>query len=279
MNLINAVRRECIFTNIQSSDKDSFLKQIAELATSKIPALQALSPQRIYQLFAERESMGTTGFGKGIAIPHCRLPEFDDFVIGIARIPQGLDFDSIDGQPVDLVFFIVGSEYQSDNYVRLLSSLAQLARNQEILKRIREASTPQEIYQVITGYCAETGTTSASQPQSEPDIEKRLLFTCVIQSEDCFLPLLRSLMAVPLCEFCTFEGANAENFLARTPLFAAFWKDESHDFCKILLGSIPERHQKNLIRYIEEITGPLEERDDVLLAMWPVTFLAGGLVT
>ncbi|MFC1672505.1 PTS sugar transporter subunit IIA [Planctomycetota bacterium] len=97
MDLSNILLEECVKIGTKARDKRSILKEIAKLAR-KSPVLEKVSEEKILKALDEREDLGSTGFGEGIAIPHCALDEVDRFIAGILTAPQGVDFDSLDGE-------------------------------------------------------------------------------------------------------------------------------------------------------------------------------------
>ena len=106
MNVLEVVRRECCASGRAPTDKRAALREVARLAAA-IGALGTLTENDIEKGLAEREKVGTTGFGRGIAIPHCRLEGTEEFVVGVVSVPDGVDFDAIDGEQVRLLVFIV----------------------------------------------------------------------------------------------------------------------------------------------------------------------------
>ena len=95
MSLFNVLRPEAIQAGTSATTKEALLHEIAVLA-KKSPCLKNLSENDIYEGLSKRESLGSTGFGDGIAIPHCRLDGIDEFVVGIITSPQGIEFDALD---------------------------------------------------------------------------------------------------------------------------------------------------------------------------------------
>ncbi|HDG67932.1 MAG TPA: hypothetical protein ENG11_02160, partial [candidate division Zixibacteria bacterium] len=88
MDLQKIIKPECFLVGAKFSSKDEVLRKIAELATH-CETLKDIDPEKIYRSLAERESLCSTGIGGGIAIPHCRLEEIDDFVVGLITVPDG----------------------------------------------------------------------------------------------------------------------------------------------------------------------------------------------
>ena len=105
MKLIDVLRKECVVAGAQFSDKADALREIVQTA-KKSSALKDVSEEEILASLEGRESLGSTGFGKGIAIPHCRLKSVTDFVVGIITVAAGVDFKALDEEKVKLIIFI-----------------------------------------------------------------------------------------------------------------------------------------------------------------------------
>ena len=106
MNLINVLRPECIQAGAECGSRDAVLETIAALARQS-PALAHMDEAALLKGLSEREELSTTGFGNGIAIPHCRLEGVENFVVGILSVPGGAEFAAMDGEPVKLFLFII----------------------------------------------------------------------------------------------------------------------------------------------------------------------------
>lgn len=130
-------------------------------ATSKRQALQELAKraaaatghpeQAIFDLLRERERLGTTGVGGGIAIPHGRLPGLDRFYGLVARLETPIEFDSIDGQPVDLIFLLLAPQGAGTDHLKALARVSRLLRDRRVRATIRGADGADAIYAVLTG--------------------------------------------------------------------------------------------------------------------------------
>jgi len=134
MKLINVLRKECVVVGARFGDKSEALRRVAQVAKNS-PVLKDVSEAEILAGLQDRESLGSTGFGNGIAIPHCRLCSVHDFVVGMITIPAGVDFKALDDREVKLMLFIIGPEKESNDHInnqaRLLSraSSGTVARN------------------------------------------------------------------------------------------------------------------------------------------------------
>ena len=125
MSLLESLYPECIQIGSKAVDKDGVLWEIAGLAKNN-PALAAYSEGELYDALEEREKIGSTGFGEGVAIPHCSLDRLSEFVVGVLIIPGGVEFKSLDGKKTAVFFFIIGPRRERNRHIQLLSSISKL---------------------------------------------------------------------------------------------------------------------------------------------------------
>ena len=102
MDLVSIVRDDCCVANATYTSKKDAIRDIAHTVMTN-PVFAGIKEDDIVAGLEERESLGSTGFGNGIAIPHCRLAGISEFVVGIVTVPDGLPFESIDDQDVRLI--------------------------------------------------------------------------------------------------------------------------------------------------------------------------------
>lgn len=129
-------------------------------ATSKKQALQELakraapltgqSERAIFDVLLERERLGTTGIGSGIAIPHGKLPDLDRLYGLFARLEHPIDFDSIDEQPVDLIFMLLAPESAGADHLKALARVSRLLRDKSMCEKLRGTSNPDALYALFT---------------------------------------------------------------------------------------------------------------------------------
>ena len=121
---------------------------LAELA-AKAAALYKLDERRLFDRLLERERLGSTGIGGGIAIPHGRMAGIDKPIGVFARLGHPVDFDSIDERPVDIVFLLVAPEGAGADHLKALARIARLLRDLDIAKKLRASRDAQAIYSVL----------------------------------------------------------------------------------------------------------------------------------
>ena len=132
--------------SVPGGSKKRVLEQIASLVATE---LAELDEQDIFESLIAREKLGSTGFGNGIAIPHCRLPGCHAPLSAVLRLDSAVDFDAIDGAPVDLLFVLLVPEAATDEHLELLRQIASMLDRSEVRKRLRQAQSSEALYQVV----------------------------------------------------------------------------------------------------------------------------------
>lgn len=135
MPLSDVIPDDAIFPSLRVDSKKQLLQEIAARAAP----LTGRTAREVFDTLNERERLGSTGAGNGIAIPHGKLLKLDRLVGLFARLERPVDFDSIDGQPVDLVFVLLAPEGAGADHLKALSRIARLTRDPGNLQRLRAA--------------------------------------------------------------------------------------------------------------------------------------------
>ncbi|AUO25530.1 MULTISPECIES: PTS IIA-like nitrogen regulatory protein PtsN [Pseudomonas] len=146
------IRLETILTpgrslvNVPGGSKKRALEQIANLIGREVPELDT---QAVYEALIAREKLGSTGFGNGIAIPHCRLQGCESPVSALLHLDAPIDFDAIDGAPVDLLFVLLVPQAATDAHLELLRQIASMLDRKDVRDKLRSASSNEALYQVV----------------------------------------------------------------------------------------------------------------------------------
>ncbi|CAM3683362.1 PTS IIA-like nitrogen regulatory protein PtsN [Pseudomonas wadenswilerensis] len=146
------IRLETILTpgrslvNVPGGSKKRALEQIANLIGKQVPELDT---QDVYEALIAREKLGSTGFGNGIAIPHCRLKGCESPVSALLHLDAPIDFDAIDGAPVDLLFVLLVPEAATDAHLELLRQIASMLDSKDVREKLRAATSNESLYQVV----------------------------------------------------------------------------------------------------------------------------------
>lgn len=146
------IRLETILTpgrslvNVPGGSKKRALQEIATLINREVPDL---AMQDVFDKLVAREKLGSTGFGNGIAIPHCRLEGCTAPVSALLQLDAPIDYDAIDGAPVDLLFVLLVPEAATDAHLELLRQIASMLDRKEVRDRLRGAASNEALYQVV----------------------------------------------------------------------------------------------------------------------------------
>ncbi len=139
---------EKIHCDIHCSSKKRLLELISEeLARNN----EANSQREIFESLCARERLGSTGLGKGVAIPHGRIKGIDHVEVSFIRLNKPLPFDSVDGEPVDLLFALAVPETCGEDHLKLLAQVAELFGDPELLEELRAAESQGELLKLLSG--------------------------------------------------------------------------------------------------------------------------------
>lgn len=138
---------ERIYTGVALKSKKKALEYAAEMIAVASPGL---SSEDIFEMLCNRERLGSTALGHGIALPHARLDQLPEPLSLILRLREGIDFDSEDNMPVDLLFVLVVPTAATDVHLDLLRQIAEKFSNAEFRNGLRAAPTSEVIYELAT---------------------------------------------------------------------------------------------------------------------------------
>jgi PTS system nitrogen regulatory IIA component len=268
MRLSKAIRKECLCAKAHCTDKEQVLREAANLA-KKSPELNNIPVERILQGFRDRESLCSTGVGDGIAIPHCRIPNVTDFVVGMITLETPVDFDSVDEKKVSIVAFIVGPESNVADHPRILSGLSMRLSSDGGMKKLLSASTSQELLDALE--------LPKSQDIAEDAQAEKRIMHIVAQDEDIFLHVLEAIESIDGATAIVVESSNASEYLTRMPVFASFLADSPSRFCRMIMATVPKVFTNEAIRRVEAVTGHLDDRKDITVIVQDVFLMAGTL--
>ena len=146
MRLSEILDEDNIIPELKAKDKRGVLEELAEPIVTHEPSLDKGSLVRV---LLERERLGSTGIGDGVAIPHGKFGGIKQPVISFGRSKKGLDFESMDGQPAFLFFLLVAPEDSASVHLKALAKIAKILKNGSFRKILMAASTREELFQII----------------------------------------------------------------------------------------------------------------------------------
>lgn len=150
MSLLEFLKLEAVVPVLKCTCKKQALAEISAYAAK----LTGRDETEVFEVLLQRERLGSTGIGEGIAIPHGKLANMDRLFGLVARLEKPIDFEALDGQPVDILFLLLAPEGAGADHLKALSQVARVLRDQEVLDRLRAARDADAIYAVMTGTSA-----------------------------------------------------------------------------------------------------------------------------
>jgi len=147
MQLADFLDCDAIKTGLPGGNKRSLMKQLAELAGQRL----GLEPAAILAGLNEREQLGTTGFGHGVAIPHAKIEGLGRIYGLFARLGEPLDYKAIDGRPIDLVFLLLSPPDAGAEHLKALAAISRVTRDAATLERLRGARSRDAVVAVLIG--------------------------------------------------------------------------------------------------------------------------------
>ena len=149
MNLGDLTRPELVFVDLPGSDRPTILKAMSDrLAESSVFE----DSDALYQRLWEREELGSTAIGSGVAIPHCKMKELDEVVVAIGVSKREVDFESEDGEPVRLLFLVVSPDDKPADHLRSLAAISKWVKSDSDVNALLKTEDPDEIYRMLKGH-------------------------------------------------------------------------------------------------------------------------------
>ncbi len=146
MEIIDLISPESVVPNLRATSKKQALQELARRAAD----LVGLPERTVFDVLLDRERLGTTGVGNGIAIPHGKLPDLNRLHGLFARLEKPINFDSIDEQPVDLIFLLLAPESAGADHLKALARVSRLLRDKAVCEKLRGTDSAEGLYALLT---------------------------------------------------------------------------------------------------------------------------------
>ena len=147
MQLANLLNSEHVACKVKSASKKRALEELSRLI---VRGEEHLSQSEVFECLVARERLGSTGLGKGVAIPHGRLKSGDRAIAAFIQLEEGVDFDSPDGEPVDLLCALLVPQESTDEHLQILASLTEMFRNVDLRDHLRQASDDEALFEALS---------------------------------------------------------------------------------------------------------------------------------
>ncbi len=146
MKITSFLKQDCILVNLKGKEKKDVLAELLELLQKN---KYIKDGEDILETVLEREKLGSTGIGQGIAVPHAKTDQLENLVGAVGISHNGISFDSLDGEPVNIVFLILAPSKSIGEHLQALAKIARLLKNRTFRNALRNAKTPAEAMKII----------------------------------------------------------------------------------------------------------------------------------
>ncbi|MBU0514304.1 MAG: PTS sugar transporter subunit IIA [Proteobacteria bacterium] len=147
MHLTDLLSPDSIIAELRGGDKTSVLQELASVLVDRSPGLDL---EDLVNILLEREQLGSTGIGDGIAIPHGKVAHLDRLLVSFGRTSRGVPFEAMDDRPVHLFFLLVAPENSAGMHLKALAKISRLLQDSALKKSLREAPDRETIFDLIS---------------------------------------------------------------------------------------------------------------------------------
>jgi len=145
MKILEALHKDAILTDLKALDKKGVLEELV----TPVARIAGVNHDYLVKVLLERERLGSTGIGEGVGIPHGKLKDLDDLVLGFGLSRTGVDFESMDGRPTHIFFLLVTPENSTGLHLKLLARISRILKNDFFKEKLLNAADSDEIYSII----------------------------------------------------------------------------------------------------------------------------------
>lgn len=269
MDTFDILKKALCIPSLKSRKKRAVIEEISEVLANQ-PEMKGISADQITKAFLEREALGSTGFGGGLAIPHCKFEDMDEFLMGLAVSRRGVNFDAVDNRKVHLFCFIVGPADQPEGHVKLLAEVSLVLREESVRRALIAAPTQTALFEEFTRHCL---------GECKIETKERKLLLLVVQGEDMATSIIELFVEIGLRGASVIESSSMGRMLSRVPLFADFinFLGSQGDYHRTIITTIPADEVEDIVARIESVTGDLDKHSGAMVMVLDVPFMKGSL--
>lgn len=252
MILSKIIKSAACHIGIEAENKNIALHRLSELF-KKIKELQNLNEDTIYNAFMERESKGSTGFGGGIAIPHCQIEGVKDFFIAVAVSRKGVNFDSFDKKKVKLFVAIVGPKGDDSAHLKLLAKVSRIFREPGKVDSLLHAPSSLSLYEEMVRSGGEEIIGKSAQRKS-----KMIYF--IVKDEIAMEQLTEVFAEYGVINATVLRAEKMESLISKIPLFLGFFNftNEKNTYTEVVMTAVSKDILHPMIDSIEDRVGNLD---------------------
>ncbi len=271
MDIFSIVEENACTPFLKARSKSECLKELAELISPYIPDHNTES---ISNILFERESKGSTAFGEGIAIPHARLKDIDNFVISVAVSRKGIDFESLDKKKTRIFFTIIGPGTKQEQYLKILAQISRVAKNRYARKELLNARSSISLKESLLRYIS-----PEEEGKPKKDLEDKKVLLITLYEKKYLDDLIEVLISNGIGGISILESRGTRNILSNVPLFSEFinFTGERSEISRTILSIVDSKVIPQVVEGIETIMGDLNKHSGAMVLALDISFMKGTL--
>jgi mannitol/fructose-specific phosphotransferase system IIA component (Ntr-type) len=256
--------------------KDEVLRKLVSLL-KRSPVLAEMDSNKVLEKLEQRELLGSTALGDGVAIPHCKVEGLTEFAMALAISPKGVPFDANDGRSVHILCAIVGPPDDPEGHLRLLAAAARAFSSGRVRYELLQSRNSYVLRESFLYNTSGVAGSAGSTARGEQKRSKLLLI--VTQEEDAHREIMELFLEVGVSGAVTHEAEMLGHALSGVPLFAGFLDvlGSSRSYPRTILVLVPEDELDSIVSAIEEITGDLDTHSGACIMILDVEGVRGTL--
>ena len=269
MLLSEVIKLEACTIDFQAKNKDDALHKIAALF-KRNRKFAEIEEDEIYKALKARETLGSTGFSNGIAMPHCSLEGLDTFAINLAICKKGMDFDSIDKRKTKIFVSIIGPKNRPNDHLKLLAACSHVVRQQGVVEDLLSATSRINLYEEFLK--------NADNGHGKIDSKgKEKLLMLFVKDESILQDITEVFVEYGIQRSTIVDSTPMENLISKVPLFMGFFNftGDKNPTTHIVMAKITEDHIDAIITSLEDIFGDLNAFSDLDAMVLDVYFSKG----
>ncbi|MCB5252548.1 MAG: PTS sugar transporter subunit IIA [Candidatus Cloacimonadaceae bacterium] len=257
MLLSEIIKLEACTIDLQAEDKDDALHKIAALF-KRSRKFADISEGEIYKGLKDREALGSTGFGNGIAIPHCALEGLDKFAISLAVCKKGVNFDSTDRRKTKIFVTILGPKNFPNEHLKLLAACSHILKQPGVVEELLQSTSRINLYEEFL----ENADNGSGQIVGEGKEKLLMLF---VKDDHILQDITEVFVEYGIQRSIIINTTEMENLISKVPLFMGFFNftGDKNPTSKIVLAKIAEDHIDAIVTGLEDIYGDLNAFSDL----------------
>jgi len=271
MNLYEKLCKDCCSASFKAKKKDEALHELVQLL-KKCPKLHEIESSKIYSALKEREKLGSTGLGGGIAIPHAKIDGLDDFVLALVISVKGVHFEAIDNRKVHIFFVLLGPSNSPSEHLKMLSAISRTLRDEDTKNELLAARSAESIYETIA-------MSSGEESKKELPQEKKKLLMVILYEHKYLEDIMELFLELGVKGSTVIDSQGMGGILTKVPLFADFinFLGENKNYSKTIFAIIRESELHTIIREIEDLLGDLDKHGGASIIALDVHFVKGTM--